>query len=133
MYNTYWSAFLKMKTAGAHLAARPQHVQVLQAVPGQVAQGPLSQQEVLVGLTDQREAQTLDPQPQSAHLLGEGVSRSQTQHATVGLLQGQRLLPGHRLHQQPARSLPGQRGSAADLPESQRIGGIFRHIETSSS
>lgn len=86
---------------GAYLAALPQHVQVLQAVSGQVAQGSLSEQEVLVGLTNQREAQTLDSQPQSAHLLREGVSGSQTHHPTVGLLQGQHLLAGYRLHQLP--------------------------------
>lgn len=86
---------------GAHLAALPQHVQVLQAVSGQVAQGPLSQHEVLVGLANQREAQTLDPQPQSTHLLREGVSGSEAHRSAVGLLHGQRLLTGHHLHQQP--------------------------------
>lgn len=122
---------MKMKhVRGAHLAALPQHVQVLQAVSGEVAQGPLSQEEVLVGLANQREAQTLDPQPQGAHLLREGVSGSQTHHAAVGLLQGQRLLTGHRLHQQPTGSVPGQRDSAPDLPESHRISGTFRNIDT---
>lgn len=85
----------------AHLAALPQHVQLLQAVSPQSAQRPVGQQEVLVGLANQREADILDRHPQSAHLLGEGVSSSEAQHSAVGLLQGQRLLPGRRLHQRP--------------------------------
>lgn len=110
---------------GAHLAARPEHVQVVQAVSGQVAEGPLGQQEVLVGLADEGEAQTLDPEPQGAHLLREGVSGSQAHHPAVGLLQGQRLLAGHHLHQRLARSLPEQRDGAADMPESQRVRSVL--------
>lgn len=104
-----------------HLTPLPQHVQVLQAVSGQVAQGSLSQQQVLVGLTDQREGQTLDSQPQSAHLFREGVSSSQTYHSAVGLLQGQSLITWHHLHQLPVWSLSEQGDSTSHLPESQRL------------
>lgn len=85
----------------AHLGALAQHVQLLHAVSAQVPQAPLSQQEVLMGLAHQREGQVLDPQPQSAHLLRERLPGSQAPHSTVGLLQGQRLLPGFRLPQRP--------------------------------
>lgn len=108
----------------AHLAPLPQHVQVLQAVSRQVAQRYLGQQKVLVGLANQSEAQTLDAQPQCTHLFREGVSSPQSDHPAVSLLQGQRLLAGHRLHQQPPRRLPGQRHSTADLPEPET-----RHIQ----
>lgn len=83
---------------GAHLAPLPQHVQVLQAVSGQVAQCSLSQQQVLMGLTDEREAQTLDPQPQGAHLLREGISSPEPHHAAVSILQGQILFARYRLY-----------------------------------
>lgn len=108
----------------AHLAPLPQHVQVLQAVAGQVAQCSLSQQQVLVRLTDEREAQTLNPQPQSARLLRERVSGSEPHHAAVGVLQSQILFARHRLHYQPTRGFPGQRDSTPDLSETQKV---FRH------
>lgn len=104
----------------AHLAALAQHVQLLQTVSAQVPQGPLSQQEVVVGLAHQREAQALHPQPQSARLLGERLSGSQAHHSAVGLLQGQSLLPGDRLQRRPTRSLPGQADGAPDLSDSTR-------------